>query len=149
MSKRAGNIFSISDLLKLVNLDYAKWIILSYNVQKVIKLDINNITTHNTVLDLKNYINYIQNIEYISLEDDIESEKLFSMCLYWPIIVKKSLKLLDLHIILDFAGKILHELGKQFYSPRVHEKHRNTLNSAFDILIFISNILDVNVNSDA
>ena len=112
MSKREGNIISIPDLLKIVNLDYAKWIILSYNNQKTIRLDLDNITNNNVIVDLKHLINFINELTYVNDAEDITIDPLFRLTLFWKLMIQKSVQNFDNHKILEFTTEIIKEAKK-------------------------------------
>lgn len=113
MSKREGTILTVNEVLEQVDLDFLKWIILSYNNNKVIKFDINHIQTENPTFDI-NYVymrlSTIEESSHLKIKpiDQEKIDMLYGKCIYFPILLRNAANNMDVHKLLSFTHEITY-----------------------------------------
>jgi len=150
MSKREGTIINIDEMLEKMDLDYLKWIILSQNTGKVIHFNLDSISTNNPIFLFKyvfmrlNQIT-VNNSNSYSIDPNIYNE-VFRRTLFFPIVLRDSVKNFDSHKILHFTFDLCENLNKflgQIVENSVTENDFILLQKSKFILDFASKIIDI------
>ena len=113
MSKRAGTIVTVGEILEKIDLNYLKWIILSYNNNKVIKFDFHNISVDNPIFTLQYVLMRMDQLQIDHEKQDSDMTDIYRRCIFWPIELRTGAKNLDTHKILQYTF-ILCDLIKKF-----------------------------------